>query len=170
MKGWFSAVIVLVAMPCLAQSPTPPTADPSAHADLAKIAAALNQIELTLKQQAETQKADLLLKRLMFVSTQLAATKESLKRTSEEIRVRRNENAEIETRLAMIEKEIPPSDNALANQRARIADARSSLANDQDRINALEQEKVAAENEIQSLRREARDWQALLDRALTSPP
>ncbi len=170
MKGWFSAVIVLMAMPCLAESPTPPTADLSGHADLAKIAAALNQIELTLKQQAETQKADLLLKRLMFVSTQLAATQESLKRISEEIRVRRNENAELETGLAMLEKEIPPSDNALAIHRARIADARSRLANDHDRLNALEQEKVAAENDIQTLRREARDWQALLDRALTSPP
>lgn len=170
MKIWFSAVVVLVAMPCLAESPTPATADASGHADLVKIAATLNQIELTLKQQAETQKADLLLKRLMFTSTQLAATQENLKRVSEEIRVRRNENADLETGLAMLEKEIPPSDNALAMRRARIADARSRLANDQDRLNALEQEKVAAENEIQSLRREARDWQAMLDRALTSPP
>ena len=168
MKKWCSVAFILSAIPCLAQSPPPATDDPSRHANLAEIAATLKQIERTLKEQTEIQKADLLLRRVAFASTQLAAAQEKLRRISEEIRTRRDEGAELETGLTLIEKETPASDTAAAVHRARIAETKSRMTNAQDRLNALEQDRVAAENEIQTLRREARDWQAFLDKTLTS--
>jgi len=170
MKTWLCGVVILLAIPCLAESPTPATADLSGHAELVRIAATLNEIELTLKHQAETPKADLLLKRLMFSSTQLASARENLRRIEEEIRARRDESAGLETGLAVVDRETPASDSAAAVHRARMAEIKSRMASIQDRLNTLEQDRVAAENEIQTLRREARDWQALLDRTLTSPP
>ena len=69
----------------------------------------------------------------------------------------------------MLSKEPASSPEAEANI-ARISGIRNRLQTIQERLNALRQEQVTAENEIESLRRDARDWQTLLDKTIAGAP
>jgi chromosome segregation ATPase len=119
-----------------------------------------------LKQQAESQKVDVLMKRVTLAATQLTNAQDRLSRIGQERRSLESERNELETRLAMFQKEPLSSPDAEANI-ARIAGIRNRLQTIQERLNALRQEQITAENEIEALRREARDWQALLDKTIT---
>ncbi len=163
MRQTLSAVLFLVLGMCLAAAPASATEDQPTHSDLVEINATLKEIARSLKQQAETQKADVLLKRVTLATTQLATAQERFNRLEQERRALEGERGELETMLTTAQKETPDTDAT----RARIAGIRSHLQGHQDRLNALRQEQVAAENDVAALRREARDWQTLLDKTIT---
>ncbi len=169
-KKWFSALLfLLIISPGAAARPTT-SDDQPVRAELAEINVTLKEIAAILKQQAAAQKGDLLMKRLTFTSTQLAAAQEKLKRLDQEIRVLREESADLEGRLSRMQTETPPPEETATTRRTRTLQIRSSLAAIQDRIGAVSQDKVAVENDVEALRREARDWQTLLDKTLTGMP
>ncbi|MDP9360823.1 MAG: hypothetical protein M3P29_05155 [Acidobacteriota bacterium] len=117
--------------------------------------ATLKEIARSLKQQADTQKADLLLKRVTLATTQLANAQERLNRIDLDIRALENERGEFETLLAA-KSATAPRDGV-----------KSHLQGVQERLNALRQERGSVQNDIEALRREARDWQTLLDKTIT---
>ncbi len=72
--------------------------------------------------------------------------------------------------LKRFQTETPQLDSSAVNQVARIAGTKSRVTAIQDRLVALSQDRVSAENDVEMLRREVRDWQTVLDKTLTSTP
>ena len=136
------------------------TADQSLRDELAQINASLKDIANTLKQQAETQQADLLLKRATFAATQLSAAEERLKRIDQDARTLRGQSGEYEMMAKRRQSKTPPEELS--------TEAGEQLAEMKERLVALGQERITAENEIVTLRRDEREWRALLDKFLTS--
>lgn len=163
MRRQVSGFLLVLFGTCLAASTAFAAEDQPAHNDLAEINATLKEIARTLKQQVQTQKADVLLKRLTFATTQLANAQERLNRIDKEIGVAESDRGEFEGLLASAQRETPPANPALAN----IPAIKARLQAIRDRLSALNQERISAENEIGTLRRDARDWQELLDKAIT---
>ena len=159
----YVSVTFLVLSMFLAGSSAAAAEDRAAHDDLAEMNATLKEIARTLRQQAETQKADLLLKRVMLATTQLANAQDRLNRIDRELSALDAERLELENQLAS-QKEAGPSGDAPA----RARETKSRWQSVQDRLSALRQERGFADNDISALRREARDWQTLLDKTLTS--
>lgn len=166
MRTIVSGVMFLVLGLCLTTSPATAADDPPTHGDFVEMNATLKEIARLLKQQAEAQKVDVLMKRVTLAATQLASAQDRLNRIGGERRSVESERNELDTRLAMLQKEAVSSPEADANL-ARIAGIRNQLQTLQDRLNTLRQEQITAENEIETLRREARDWQTLLDKTIT---
>jgi chromosome segregation ATPase len=137
--------------------------DQPTHNDLAEINATLKEIARTLKQQVLTQKGDLIIKRLTFATTQLANAQERLNRIDKEIGVAESDRGEFETLLAYAQRETPPANPGPAS----IPAIKAKLQAIRDRLGALNQERISAENDIATLRRDTRDWQELLDKTLT---
>jgi len=135
-------------------------AEEPAHNDLGEINATLKEIARTLKQQVETQKADLLLKRLTFATTQLANARERLSAIDREIALAEKDRGELEMVLAARQRDMPAGD-------PRIGEIKSQWQEIKDRLSALHQQRITAENDIEAQRRDVREWQALLDKALT---
>jgi chromosome segregation ATPase len=135
-------------------------AEEPAHNDLAEINATLKEIARTLKQQVETQKADLLLKRLTFATTQLANARERLSAIDREIALAEKDRGELETLIAARQRDMPAGD-------PRIGEIKSQWQEVKDRLSALHQQRITAENDIEAQRRDVREWQALLDKAIT---
>jgi chromosome segregation ATPase len=163
MNRFVSGVLIVAFGSCLTASSAFAAEDPT-HNDLAEINATLKEIARMLKQQLETQKGDLLLKRVTFAATQLANAQERLNGIDREIGLKEKDRGEWESMLSAQQK-APPGDPAVTQ--SRIAALRSDLQSIQDRLNALHQERITVENDVQTLRREARDWQTLLDKTIT---
>lgn len=138
-------------------------AEEPAHNDLAEINTTLKEIARTLKQQVETQKADLLLKRVTFATTQLANARERLRSIDREIALAEKDRDELETILAARQTDMPAGN-------PRIAEVKSQWQEVKDRLSALHQQRISAENDIEAQRRDVRDWQTLLDKAITGGP
>ncbi|HEX7680388.1 MAG TPA: hypothetical protein VF713_19810, partial [Thermoanaerobaculia bacterium] len=85
-------------------------AEETAHNDLAEINATLKEIAGMLRQQVETQKADLLLKRVTFATTQLASARERLSSIDREIALAERDRGDLETVLAARQKDMPAGD------------------------------------------------------------
>jgi chromosome segregation ATPase len=153
-------ILVVVFSACLAAS-SAFAADEPTHNDLAEMNATLKEIARALKQQLETQKGDLLLKRMTFAATQLTNAQERLNSIDRAAATLDKDRLELESMLAAAQKEAQPGDGAPARLKSQWQAV-------QDRLNALRQERIGVENDIQSLRREVRDWQTLLDKTLTS--
>lgn len=153
-------VLVVVFSACLAASSVLGAEEPT-HNDLAEMNATLKEIARALKQQVEAQKGDLLLKRMTFAATQLTNAQERLNSIDRAAATLDKDRIELESMLAAAQKEAQPGDGAPS----RLKSQWQSL---QDRLSALRQERIGVENDIQSLRREVRDWQTLLDKTLTS--
>jgi chromosome segregation ATPase len=164
MRRNVSGFLLIVFGTCLAASTALAAEDPPTHNDLAEINATLKEIARTLKQQVQTQKADLILKRLTLATTQLASAQERLTRIDREIGLAEGERDEFEAVLALAQRETPanavPSDTKIPALKGRLQAIR-------DRVTALHQERISTENEMGPLRRDARDWQELLDKAIT---
>ena len=109
--------------------------------------------------------ADILLRRVMFAATQIAAAEANLKMLDDENATLRGENVQIEAAVKGIEREAPDSES----RRMQLTYAKNRMAAIQERLSAMEQERVAAQNELQTLRHESREWQTLLDKALVAP-
>ena len=124
------------------------TADQSLRDELAQINASLKDIANTLKQQAETQQADLLLKRATFAATQLSAAEERLKRIDQDARTLRAQSGEYEMMAKRRQSKTPPEELS--------TEAGEQLAEMKERLVALGQERITAENEIVTLRRDER--------------
>lgn len=137
---------------------------------LARIDASLKEIARSLKQQADTQQADLLLKRVSLALTQLAASEERLKRVEDEIRTVGDRDGELRSSMKMLESKTPASETAAATQREQIAEINRLLARSEERLRALDQQKIETQNAIEAFRRDAREWQASLDKFLTNHP
>ena len=140
------------------------TAEQSLRDELAQINVSLKDIASALKQQAETQQADLLLKRVTLATTQLSAAEEKPKRIDQEIRGLREQRASFEGEIKTLQERTPSSEEI----RGEIAAMKSRLPTIEERIGALNQERIGADNEIAMLRRDQREWQALLDKFLTT--
>lgn len=162
MKTCAFTLALLIAVPSLLYAQS--NAAPAQRSDLTEISETLKRIEAALKHQTEIQKADLLLRRVMFAATQIATAETSLKRVDEEIRSLRGESGDIEIAIKRLEQ-TPESEE----RQAQLLNARSRITSLQDRLAALEQERVSAQNAIQGLRRDNREWQALLDKTLATP-
>lgn len=162
MKTCAFTLSLVIAIPSLLQAQT--SAAPAQRSDLAEISETLKRIEVALKHQADIQKADLLLRRVMFAATQIATAETSLKRIEEESRSVRGESSDIESAIKRLEQS-PESEE----RQAQMLAGRNRITNLQDRLTALEQERVSIQNEIQGLRRDNREWQALLDKTLVTP-
>ena len=134
------------------------------HNDLGEIADSLKRIEAALKHQTEIQKADVLLRRVMFAATQVVTAEASLKKIEDEGRTLRAENADLESAVKRLE-----SMAASEAQRTQLSYAKNRMTTIQERLSAIEQERVSIANEIQTLRRDSRDWQAMLDKMLVAP-
>ncbi len=154
MRRYASGVMLVLFATCLAASAFAAEDQPT-HNDLVEMNATLKEIARSLKQQADTQKADLLLKRVTLATTQLANAQERLNRIDLDIRALENERGEFETLLAA-KSATAPRDGV-----------KSHLQGVQERLNALRQERGSVQNDIEALRREARDWQTLLDKTIT---
>ena len=135
-------------------------AEEPTHNDLAEINATLKEIARTLKQQVETQKADLLLKRVTFATTQLANARERLSSIDREIALAEKDRGELETILAARQRDMPAGD-------LRIGEVKSQWQEIRDRLSTLHQQRISAENDIEAQRRDVREWQALLDKTIT---
>jgi len=153
-------VLVIVFIACLAAS-SAFAADEPTHNDLAEMNATLKEIARSLRQQLEAQKADLLLKRLTFAATQLTNAQERLNSIDRAAATLDKDRLELESMLAVAQKEAQPGDGTPS----RIKSQWQAV---QDRLSALRQERIGVENDIQSLRRDVREWQTLLDKTLTS--
>ena len=164
MKTSLSAVMCLVFM-CLAGSPATAADD---QTTLAEISSTLKEIARALKQQAAAQRADLLLKRVTLATTQLVSAQERWKRIDQDIRTLESENGELDMLLASAKRDPAPGESGPAA--ARSAEIKRRMQKVQDRLGTLRQERVSAENDIETLRREVRDWQTLLDRSITATP
>lgn len=138
--------------------------------ELAEINATLKEIAVLLKQQVAAQKGDLLLKRVGMATTQLAAAQERLKRIEGEIRAISSESSELDSRISRLQVAALESGETTEARNARLNDTRKGLASLQERWAALSQERISAQNEVGTLQRDARDWQATLDRMLASSP
>lgn len=143
-----------------AQSNVPP----AQRSELGEISDTLKRIEAALKHQTEIQKADVLLRRVMFAATQIATAEATLKKLEDEGRTLRAENTDLETAVKRLES-MPESDA----QRAQMSYAKNRMATIQERLSAIEQERVSTANEIQALRHDSREWQAMLDKTLAMP-
>lgn len=166
MNRCVSGVMFLLIGMCLAASTAFAAEDQPTHNDLAEMNATLKEIARTLRQQAETQRADLLLKRVTLATTQLAKAQERMHVIDQEIGARESERGEFETLLAAAQKETAPR-GTQASSREQVGEIKTRLQSLQERLSALRQERVTAENDIEAQRREARDWQTLLDKTLT---
>ena len=165
MRRHVSGVLLVVFGACLAASTAFAAEEPPTHNDLAEINATLKEIARSLKQQVQTQKADVLLKRLTFATAQLANAQERLNKIDKEIGIAESDRGEFETLLAAAQKETPRVDPT--SKETEIAANKARLQAIRDRLSALNQERISAENDIGTLRRDARDWQELLDKAIT---
>ena len=161
-----SAVVALLLSPVAAAQST--SADESLRDELARIDASLKEIARALKQQAETQHADLLLKRVTLSLTQLAADEDRLKRIEQETRTLRDEEAELQTSLKMVQAKAAHSAATVTPHRDEIGEINSRLSTIQDRLTTLNEQRIESQNEIERLRRDAREWQTLLDKFLSS--
>lgn len=153
--------LLIVTPPLLHAQPTPPAAQ---RDDLADISETLKRIELALKHQTELQKADVLLRRVMFAASQIATAEASLKKLDEESGSLRTEKRELDNAIQGFE-DAPESEA----KRTQLAYAKIRMPEIQERLSAMEQERVSIANEIQALRRDSREWQALLDKTLAAP-
>ena len=167
MHRYLSGALGVFLSAFLAASPALAAEDQPTHNDLVEMNTTLKEIVRALKQQAETQKADLLLKRVTLATTQLANAQERLSRIDRELAALENERGEVEAVMAAAQREQTPPADPVAAQ-ARTAEIKRHWQSVQDRLNGLRQERVVAENDLGALRREARDWETLLDKMLTS--
>jgi len=161
MKRSLICAVVLLSIRPLMAAPQAASADHDIHDELVRINASLREIALALKQQTEVQHADLLLKRVTLAATQLSAAEEKLKRIDQEIGTLREQNSEFETYLKSAQTTTPSSS---------AAEIKSRIASIQERVGVLTQDRVGAQNEIETLRRDAREWQTSLDKLLVSRP
>lgn len=168
MKMVFAVLVFLALMPMAIAQPA--DTNESVRDQLARIDASLKEIARSLKQQADTQQADLLLKRVSLALTQLAAGEERLKRIDDEIRTVGERDAELRGSMKMFESKSPASESAAATQREQIAEFNRLLARSEERLAALNQQRIETQNAIEAYRRDAREWQASLDKFLTSHP
>jgi chromosome segregation ATPase len=159
MRRYVSGVLVGVVITCFAASSAFAAEDP--RNELAEINATLKDIAHMLKQQVETQKADLLLKRVSLSTTQLSNARERLIAIDREIALGEKDRSEMESILANNQKLLPAGD-------ARITEIKSQWQAIQDRLSALRQERITVQNDVEALRREVREWQSLLDKTLTN--
>ncbi len=155
--------VLLVLFGSLFAASSAVAAEEPTHNDLAEINATLKEIARTLRQQVETQKADLLLKRVAFATTQLANTRDRLISIDREIALAEKDRGELEMVLAARQRDTPAGD-------PRIAEIKSQWQEVKDRLSALRQQRITVENDIEAQRRDVRDWQALLDKAITGGP
>ena len=163
------AVLLFLALTPLAIA-QPADANDSVRDQLARIDASLKEIARSLKQQADTQQADLLLKRVSLALTQLAAGEERLKRFEDEMRTVGDQDAELRSSMKMLEGKAPASETAAATQREQVAEINRLLARSEERLAALNQQRIETQNAIEAHRRDAREWQASLDKFLSSRP
>jgi len=162
MKTYALALSLSIAIPfSLSAQSTAPSAQRN---DLGEISDTLKRIESALKHQTEIQKADVLLRRVMFAAAQIATAEASLKKLDDEGRTLRAENTDIES--AMKRLETASESDA---QRAQLSYAKNRMTTIQERLSTIEQERVSTANEIQALRRDSREWQAMLDQTLAMP-
>jgi len=140
------------------------TMPPAQRSELGEISDALKRIETALKHQTEIQKADVLLRRVMFAATQIATAEASLKKLDDEGRTLRAENTDLQSAL----KRLDAATESEA-QREQLSYAKNRMTTIQERLSAIEQERVSSANEIQALRRDSREWQAMLDKTLATP-
>jgi predicted nucleic acid-binding Zn-ribbon protein len=162
MKTSILALSLSIAIACSLQAQT--SAPSAQRSDLTDISETLKRIEAALKHQTDIQKADVLLRRVMFAATQIATAEMNLKKLDDEARALRAENADLENGAKRLEA-MPESDG----QRVQLSYAKNRMASIQERLAAIEQERVSAANDIQGLRRDSREWQAMLDKTLASP-
>src|SRR5260221_5534366 len=162
-----STVVVLVLAPMAAAQST--SAEEGLRGELARIDSSLKEIARALKQQAETQQADLLLKRVALSLTQLAAGDERLKRIDQEIRTLRDEEAELQTSLKAVQARATQADGA-PSRRDPTGESNSRMSTIHERLTTLGEQRIETQNEIERQRRDAREWQAALDKFLTSRP
>ena len=167
-KMTIAAVLLFVLMP-IAAAQSADTND-SVRDQLARIDASLKEIARSLKQQADTQQADLLLKRVSLALTQLAASEERLKRIDDEIRKVSDQDGELRSSMKMLENKTPASETAATTQRDQIAEINRLLARSEERLTTLNQQRIETQNAIESHRRDAREWQASLDKFLANHP
>ncbi len=151
---------IVITFSLSAQSNVPP----AQRGELGEISDTLKRIETALKHQTDIQKADVLLRRVMFAATQITTAEATLKKLDEESRTLRAENTDIESAVKRLEP-MAESDP----QRAQLSYAKSRMTAIQERLSAIEQERVSTANEIQALRRDSREWQAMLDKTLATP-
>jgi chromosome segregation ATPase len=163
-----SAVLVLLLSPMVAAQSA--KADEPLRAELASIDASLKEIARALKQQAETQQADLLLKRVTLSLTQLAGGEERLKKIEQEIGMLREQETELQTSLKVAQARAAAPDNAATPRRDQVWEINASLSRIQERLASLSEQRIDAQNEITRLRRDAREWQASLDKLLSNRP
>jgi predicted nucleic acid-binding Zn-ribbon protein len=162
MKTYALALSLSIAIPfSLSAQSTAPSAQRN---DLGEISDTLKRIESALKHQTEIQKADVLLRRVMFAAAQIATAEASLKKLDDESRTLRAENTDLES--AMKRLETASESDA---QRAQLSYAKNRMTTIQERLSTIEQERVSTANEIQALRRDSREWQAMLDKTLAMP-
>ena len=140
------------------------TVPPTQRSELSEISDTLKRIESVLKHQTDIQKADVLLRRVMFAATQIATAEASVKKLDDESRTLRAENTDLESAVKRLET-ARESDA----QRVQLSYAKNRMTTIQERISAIEQERVSTANEIQALRRDSREWQAMLDKTLATP-
>src|SRR5258708_6206833 len=162
-----SIVVTLALAPMAAAQST--SAEEGLRGELARIDLSLKEIARALKQQAETQQADLLLKRVTLSLTQLAAGEERLKRIDKEIRTLRDEEAELQTSLKAVQARATQSDGA-ASRRDPTGEINSRMSTIQERLTPLGEQRIETQNEIERQRRDAREWQAGLRKILTRRP
>jgi septation ring formation regulator EzrA len=87
-----------------------------------------------------------------------------LKKLDDESRTLRAESTDLESAAKRLET-ATESDA----QRAQLAYAKNRTTTIQERLSTIEQERVSTANEIQALRRDSREWQAMLDKTLATP-
>ena len=162
MKTHLLALSLSIAIPFSLQAQ--PNAPPAPRNDLSEISDTLKRIEATLHHQTEIQKADVLLRRVMFAATQIATAEASLKKLDDEGRTLRAESGELESAIKRLERTAESE-----GQREQLSYAKNRIAAIQERLTALEQDRVSVANEIQALRRDSREWQAMLDKTLATP-
>jgi chromosome segregation ATPase len=163
-----STVVALILSPMAAAQST--SADETMRVELARMDASLKEIARALKQQAETQQADLLLKRVTLSLTQFAAGEERLKRIDQETRTLRDEDAEMQTSLKMLTAKSATPETSATPHRDQIGEINSRVSTIQERLATLNEQRIETQNEIERLRSDAREWQAALDKFLSSRP
>src|SRR6266568_3916243 len=90
---------------------------PAQRNDLTEISETLKRIEVALKHQTDIQKADVLLRRVMFAATQMATAQANLKKLDDESVSLRNESSEIESIAKRLEQETPESSGGAESRR-----------------------------------------------------
>jgi hypothetical protein len=166
-------VLVFLLAPLLAAPSYTTAQEPSQAtevvAQLATMNATLGELLRLIRQGAERQDIDLLMKRVELSSGLVAEAGRRLREVESELSDLENESGNVETKLAMLrlQKDSASSPETVQQFEIMESQSQSQMKKLRERMALLRSEVVGLKADLEANRDELRDWKVTLDKRLT---